>query len=46
MQLQAQLKPLFDSGNVRILLPVAAKMALVIDGKTGGKVGSPSPVGA
>jgi hypothetical protein len=45
MQFQAQLKPLFDSGRVRILLPVAAKMALVTAGKTGGKVGSPKPVG-
>jgi hypothetical protein len=44
--LQAQLNPLRWSGRVRILLPVAAKMALLTAGKVGGSVGSPRPVGA
>jgi hypothetical protein len=43
---QAQLNPLRCSGRVRILLPVAAKMALLTAGKVGGSVGSPRPVGA
>jgi len=43
---QAQLNPLRWSGRVRILLPVAAKIALPIAGRIGGSVGSPSPVGA
>ena len=42
----AQLNPLLFSGRVLIRLPVAAKMALQIAGKTGGSVGSPKPVGA
>jgi hypothetical protein len=44
--LHAQLNPLLWSGRVRILLPVAANMALPIAGRIGGSVGSPSPVGA
>jgi len=44
--IQAQLNPLRFSGSVRILLPVAANMALVTAGKVGGSVGSPKPVGA
>src|SRR5688572_22257868 len=36
--------PLFDSGIVRILLPVAAKIALATAGRIGGSAGSPRPV--
>ena len=43
---QAQLNPFRWSGKIRILLPVAAKMALLTAGKVGGSVGSPRPVGA
>src|SRR5271165_6393525 len=42
----AQLNPLFCNGNVRILFPVAAKIAFPTAGKIGGSVGSPKPVGA
>jgi hypothetical protein len=41
----AQLNPLLFNGSVLIRFPVAAKIAFVIAGKTGGSVGSPSPVG-
>ena len=41
----AQLNPDFESGKVRIRLPVAPKMALATAGRTGGKAGSPKPVG-
>ena len=42
----AQLNPLFCSGSVRILFPVAANTAFTTAGKIGGSVGSPKPVGA
>src|SRR5262245_42832571 len=42
---QASRNPLFDSGSVRSRLPVAAKIALLTAGSTGGSAGSPRPVG-
>lgn len=42
----AQVNPLFCSGSVRIRFPVAAKIAFPTAGRSGGSVGSPSPVGA
>lgn len=41
----AQEKPCLESGKERMRFPVTAKMALQTAGKTGGKAGSPSPVG-
>ncbi len=41
-----QLKSCFDNGNDRTRLPVAAKIAFVTAGTTGGNAGSPTPVGA
>ena len=40
-----QRKPLFESGRVRMRLPVAVKMAFATAGKIGGSAGSPNPVG-
>ena len=42
---QAKEKPLRAMGRVRIRLPVAAKTALTMAGRTGGRAGSPRPVG-
>src|SRR5262245_7005271 len=42
---QARRNPLFDSGRVLSRLPVAAKIALLTAGSTGGSAGSPRPVG-
>jgi len=36
----------FETGNLRILLPVRAKMALVMAGIVGGRAGSPAPPGS
>ncbi len=41
----AQSKPLVESGSARILRPEAAKIALHTAGSTGGRAGSPNPVG-
>ena len=39
------LKSIFDSGNSRTRLPVAAKIALQKAGANGGTPGSPTPAG-
>src|SRR6185503_16210641 len=41
----ARRKPLFESGRLLMRLPVAAKIALLTAGSTGGSAGSPRPVG-
>jgi hypothetical protein len=41
----AQVKPLVASGSARIRCPVTAKIALQTAGSTGGRAGSPRPVG-
>ena len=45
VRVYASLMPAFDSGSWRTRLPVAAKMALLTAGSTGGSAGSPNPVG-
>src|SRR5688500_13025119 len=41
----AQRKPCFDSGSERTRTPLAAKIAFVSAGMSGGSDGSPRPVG-
>src|ERR1041384_1157657 len=41
----ASRNPCFDNGSWRTRVPVAAKIALLTAGSTGGSAGSPNPVG-